>query len=229
MKDLENLEEITAQEIELLGEDIEDLFEEEQKNEIDDQDSVNDDIEELQGNIEKSRFDINELISDFLEEKTEYKPNQNTELNFLSISFLKWLYYNYPSAPQFNAALIRDVFKEILGKDRFFIGVKTLVSKSARMNASLSQKIADAEGQIADMERKIKTVSINKLKEAIKGKEVPNFFEYAYSRCEKMKGSVSFGTYKNYKLYTKKFETYIGTTDVYFDDITVSVLKAYIS
>jgi hypothetical protein len=40
------------------------------------------------------------------------------------------------------------------------------------MNAALSQKIADAEGQVADMERKIKTVSVKKLKEAIKGKEV---------------------------------------------------------
>lgn len=118
-------------------------------------------------------------------------------------------------------------------KENEWDGAKQKVKKnhpnSARMNASLSQKIADAEGQIADMERKIKTVSINKLKEAIKGKEVPNFFEYAYSRCEKMKGSVSFGTYKNYKLYTKKFETYIGTTDVYFDDITVSVLKDYMA
>lgn len=45
------------------------------------------------------------------------------------------------------------------------------------MNAALAQKIADAEGQVADMERKVKTVSIKKLKEAIKGKEVPNFLQ----------------------------------------------------
>ena len=51
--------------------------------------------------------------------------------------------------------------------------VKKNHSNSARMNASLSQKIADAEGQVADMERKTKTVSVKKLKEAIKGKEVP--------------------------------------------------------
>ena len=103
--------------------------------------------------------------------------------------------------------------------------VKKNHPNSARINAALSQKIADAEGQVADMERKIKTVSIKKLKEAIKGKEVPNFFQYAYARCEKIKGSVSFGTYKNYMLYTKKFENYVGSKDVYFDDITVSVFK----
>ena len=40
--------------------------------------------------------------------------------------------------------------------------VKKNHSNSARMNAALSQKIADAEGQVADMERKIKTVSKSK-------------------------------------------------------------------
>ena len=57
--------------------------------------------------------------------------------------------------------------------------VKKNHSNSTRMNASLAQKIADAEGQIADLERKVKTISIKKLKEAIKGKEVPNFFTYS--------------------------------------------------
>lgn len=107
--------------------------------------------------------------------------------------------------------------------------VKKNHPNSARMNASLSQKIADAEAQVADLERKVKSISVSKLKDAIKGKEVPNFFGYAYARCEKIKGSVSYGTYKNYKVYTQKFENYLGTKDVYFDDITVSVLKDYMA
>lgn len=41
---------------------------------------------------------------------------------------------------------------------------------------SLAQKIAD-EAQVADLERKVKTVSIKKIKEAIKGKEVPNLLD----------------------------------------------------
>ena len=53
--------------------------------------------------------------------------------------------------------------------------VKKNHSNSARMNAALSQKIADAEGQVADMERKIKTVSVKKLKEAIKEKKCQTF------------------------------------------------------
>lgn len=107
--------------------------------------------------------------------------------------------------------------------------VKKNHPNSARMNASIAQKIADAEGQVADLERKVKTVSVKKLKDAIKGKEVPNFFDYAYKRCEKIKGSVSVGTYKNYKLYLKKFEDWVGTKDVFFDDITVSLLTDYMA
>ena len=39
--------------------------------------------------------------------------------------------------------------------------VKKNHPNSARMNASLAQKIADAEAQVADLERKVKTVSTN--------------------------------------------------------------------
>jgi site-specific recombinase XerD len=106
--------------------------------------------------------------------------------------------------------------------------VKKNHSNSARMNAALSQKIADAEGQVADMERKVKTVSIKKHKEAIKGKEVPNFFTYSRKHCERIKGNVSISTYKTYGVYLDKFEKWVGTKDVYFDDITVSLLLDYL-
>ena len=107
--------------------------------------------------------------------------------------------------------------------------VKKSYPNSARMNAALAQKIADAEGQVADMERKVKTVSIKKLKEAIKGKEVPNFFEYSRKHCERIKNNVSISTYKNYQAYLDKFEKWVGTKEVYFDDITVSLLMDYMS
>lgn len=107
--------------------------------------------------------------------------------------------------------------------------VKKNHSNSARMNASIAQKIADAEAQVADLERKVKTVSVKKLKDAIKGKEVPNFFDYSKKHCERIKGSVSVATYKNYKLYLKKFENYIGSKVVFFDDITVSLLSDYMA
>ena len=97
------------------------------------------------------------------------------------------------------------------------------------MNAFIAQKIADAEGTVADHERKRKSVSARKLKEAIKGKDMANFFEYAYNRCERIKGTVSVATYRNYKQYIGKFEKFIGHREVYFDDITVTTLKDYIN
>ena len=105
--------------------------------------------------------------------------------------------------------------------------VKKNHPNSARMNASLAQKIADAEAQVADLERKVKTVSIKKIKEAIKGKEVPNFFEYAYKRMEIIKSTVSYSTYKAYYAAIVKFEKWVGTRDVYFDDVTVTLLNDY--
>ena len=106
--------------------------------------------------------------------------------------------------------------------------VKKNHPNSTRMNASLSQKMADAEGQVADLERKVKSVSVSKLKEAIKGKEVPNFFEYAKKRLARVKSSISYNTHLCYETYTKKFENHIGTKDLYFDDITVTSLKEYV-
>ncbi|WP_187775434.1 phage integrase SAM-like domain-containing protein [Flavobacterium johnsoniae] len=37
------------------------------------------------------------------------------------------------------------------------------------------------------------------------------------------------GTYNNYKLYLEKFENWLGTKDVFFDDITVSLLMDYMA
>ncbi|MEN2435858.1 site-specific integrase [Weeksellaceae bacterium A-14] len=107
--------------------------------------------------------------------------------------------------------------------------VKKNHPNSARMNAFLAQKIADAEGTVADHERKRRSVSARKLKEAIKGKDMANFFDYAYNRCERIKGTVSVATYKNYKQYISKFEKFVGHRDLYFDDITVTLLKDYVN
>ncbi|MGJ8685122.1 MAG: tyrosine-type recombinase/integrase [Nonlabens sp.] len=98
---------------------------------------------------------------------------------------------------------------------------------STRLNAYLATKVADAQGEIADIERRNISVSARKLKEVVKGKPVTNFFEYSYGRCEKQKNTLSYSTYRNYITYLKKFETFIGHTDVAFEDITVTMIKDY--
>tara|TARA_R110002051_G_scaffold15619_1_gene48378 strand:- start:8598 stop:9815 length:1218 start_codon:yes stop_codon:yes gene_type:complete len=105
--------------------------------------------------------------------------------------------------------------------------VKKNHSNSTRLNKYISQKVADAQGQIADLETKNQSTSARKLKEAIKGKPLVNFFEYAYNRCEKQKDTLALSTYNNYKNYLKKFEKFIGHKELMFDDITVTTLKDY--
>lgn len=107
--------------------------------------------------------------------------------------------------------------------------VKRNYPNSTRMNAFLAQKIADAEGLVADNERKRSNISAKRLKEAIKGKDIKNFFDYAYERCERIKASISPRTYKNYKNYVKKFEDFVGHHEIYFDDITVTMLNDYVN
>ena len=105
--------------------------------------------------------------------------------------------------------------------------VKKNHSNSTRLNKYISQKVADAQGQIADLETKNQSTSARKLKEAIKGKPLVNFFEYAYNRCEKQKDTLALSTYNNYKNYLKKFEKFVGHKELMFDDITVTTLKDY--
>ena len=105
--------------------------------------------------------------------------------------------------------------------------VKKNHSNSTRLNAFLTQKKADAQGEVADLERKNVSASARKLKEAIKGKPLTNFFEYSFNRCEKQKDTLALSTYVNYKNYLKKFEIFVGHRDLTFEDITVGVLKDY--
>lgn len=107
--------------------------------------------------------------------------------------------------------------------------VKKNHSNSARLNAYLSQLIADAEGQVADVTRKNRQVSAKKLKEVIKGKESTLFFEYAFKRLEKIKGSLSILTYRKYECHLGKFKKYVGEHDFYFEDLTSVLLNDYIT
>jgi len=107
--------------------------------------------------------------------------------------------------------------------------VKKNFPNSARVNALLLKKVSDAQGTVADMERKLSSVSAKKIREAIKGKTPENFFNYAYDRCEKIKGTVSLRTYIAYTSNLKKFEGFLGHRDLNFDEMTPTLLNDYIN
>ncbi len=105
--------------------------------------------------------------------------------------------------------------------------VKKNHSNSARLNAFISQKVADAEGEVADMMRKRKDVTTKKLKQAILGKAPENYFEYVFGRLDKIKPNIKFGVWKNYESNTIKLEQFNGSRELFFDDITVTFLKDF--
>lgn len=109
------------------------------------------------------------------------------------------------------------------GKQR----IKKNHDNSVRMNAFIAQKVSEAEGQVADMSRSKKEVTARKLKDAIMGKAPQNYFEYVYGRLDKLKESLKYSVWQNYFSYTKKLEKYVGSRELFFDDITVSFLNDY--
>ncbi len=98
---------------------------------------------------------------------------------------------------------------------------------SSRVNAMLAQKFADAAATIADTERKHRTVSARRLKEAVKGKDSQPFFKYSENRLEKLKSKYSVNTYDIYCSQLKKFKEYVKDDHLMFDDITVVMLEDY--
>ncbi len=106
--------------------------------------------------------------------------------------------------------------------------VKKSNKNSSRLNALISQKIADANAEVVEIERTKKTTTSKRLKEAILGKEPTHFFTFGFERCEAIKNTVSVSTYRNYKMYLEKFKIFIGSDDLFFEDITPQLLSDYI-
>lgn len=105
--------------------------------------------------------------------------------------------------------------------------VRKSFKNSTRTNAMLAQKIADAAGVIVDTERKSKSITARKLKEAIKGKDSVPFFKYSEDKLKKLRSNYSFNTYKVYCNQLKKFKDFVNDDNLMFDDITVGLLKDY--
>ena len=99
---------------------------------------------------------------------------------------------------------------------------------SARVNAVISQKIADAKNEVADLERLKRPTTARRLKEAIQGKAPQRYFSYCDTRIEKLKNLVAPSTHRNYKMYVEKFKTFLDDEGIFFEDITVTLLNDYV-
>ena len=107
--------------------------------------------------------------------------------------------------------------------------VKKSMKNSARLNAYLDQKVADASAMIADSERRTKSITAKKLKEAIKGKDSVNFMVYAKAKLKKLEKTYTVNTYDNYYSQLLKFEKFVDDRDFCFHDIDIVLLQDYMN
>jgi len=105
--------------------------------------------------------------------------------------------------------------------------VRKTHKNSARMNAFLASKIAEAENLMLKETGKNKNVTPNELKIAVMGKEPAKFFEYTYKKLETLKPVISYNSFENYIGNIRKFERFTKNKNLYFEDISVSYLKDY--
>lgn len=105
--------------------------------------------------------------------------------------------------------------------------VKKNYPNSTRLNAILATKLADYSIKVLDEERKAANVTANKLKKELVGKNSVNFFKYAQKFLNDMRGQLSYNTYFRYENQVSKFKNFIGSDELYIEDISVSLIKEY--
>ncbi len=98
---------------------------------------------------------------------------------------------------------------------------------SSRLNQYLTQKQAEAEELLLEEATKNKRVDLQKVKKKLVGESLEEFFSYAYRFLDYVRKHKSYGYYKRVKGVISKFQSYWGEKNLYFDDITVDLLKKY--
>lgn len=105
--------------------------------------------------------------------------------------------------------------------------VKKSYPNSARVNALISKKLAEAEGIVVDMERKGGSVSANKLKDAVKGKKSISFMGYMEEYISDLLAKGQIGTLIKVKASYSKLKVYRKGKDLSFEDFDLQFLKNY--
>lgn len=98
---------------------------------------------------------------------------------------------------------------------------------SARLNAFLKTKIAEATNVALELETKSKNVNTEEIKEKILGKASSSFFDYADAYLTKLEQRGAYGTYKRAKTVVNKLRDYTAGKTLLFDDLTVTFMKGY--
>jgi integrase/recombinase XerD len=105
--------------------------------------------------------------------------------------------------------------------------VKKKYPNSARVNAFIATKLAEAEGVSVEMETKKSNVSSRKIKEAILGKPSESIIEYMEQYLADLKKTGKMGTHDKVNATLLKLKTYLKNKDLTFEDFDLAFLKKY--
>lgn len=105
--------------------------------------------------------------------------------------------------------------------------VKKGMENSQRFNNFIAQKKAEAEGVALELEAKSKDLNAKKLKEEVVGKAPESFLKYADRFFIEMENKLKPSSIDKTKHIIAKIRTYIGKSDLMFDEIDVAWLKKY--
>lgn len=105
--------------------------------------------------------------------------------------------------------------------------VKSKHPNSARANAFLATKFAEAQNTVLTEETKKKSITTKQLKQALKGKPAVDFLEYADKYKNALEANEKHGTHIKYSAVISKLKAYHKSPDLSFDEIDVSFLAQY--
>lgn len=95
------------------------------------------------------------------------------------------------------------------------------------INNYISFKVAEAEKISLELETKSKSVTSCNIRSKILGKAPSDFFAFFVSRESIMDREYSIGTIRRYRCVVEKLKIFCKRERLYFDDITVSLMKDF--
>jgi len=105
--------------------------------------------------------------------------------------------------------------------------VKSQYPNSARVNAYIAKKISDAESAALEIETKNKSVTGNRIKEAIMGKQPGSLIKFMEDYLSDLNANGKMGTHDKVNATLLKLKTYLNGRDISFADFDLGFLKTY--
>jgi len=105
--------------------------------------------------------------------------------------------------------------------------VKKSHKKSARLNALLLEKKAEAQATIVENEAKNRNLSSWRIKEELIGAEPVDFFVFCLKYCKALESGYQFNTLNRFQGVVKKMKKFCKDQPLFLNDITVPFLKEY--